>query len=342
MNDIIPELNKKPGVCYACTDDGLELPVIDITHPAFALDTDAIDLEAMITAFVAGMERSTKTPMALMRAAAANSILVRGMLESADTYTTGLVTYLHKLGPDNLGDGYAGALDRKWAAGLTPLTFRWRMRDLARLMSDHLAPLLATRPGAPLDLVNIGGGPAPDSFNALLLLAKRPGALLNRRRIRIHVLDLDPHGPSFGARAVEALRARGGPLAGLDVTLQGIDYDWTDVAGLIDLLDRLKSEPGLVALSSEGALFEYAPDEDIVANLEVMNDALPPDAIVAGPVVRDSATLDPRLRFSEHVPGRPAIRYMGLAHLRDLARQAGWTVTRTLDGPMHQVFALTR
>ena len=32
----IPEQNKKPGVCYAVTDDGLELPVIDITHPAFA------------------------------------------------------------------------------------------------------------------------------------------------------------------------------------------------------------------------------------------------------------------------------------------------------------------
>lgn len=342
MNDIIPELNKKPGVCYACTDDGLELPVIDITHPAFALDPQAIDLEAMITTFVAGLERSAKTPVALMRAAAANSILVRGMLESANTYTTGLVTYLHKLGPDNLGEGYAGPLDRQWAAGLTPLTFRWRMRDLARLLSDHLAPLLAQRQGAPLDLVNIGGGPAPDSFNALLLLAKHPGALLKGRRIRIHVLDLDEHGPSFGARAVEALRASGGPLAGLDVALHGTNYDWTDVTGLQDLLSRLKTEPGLVALSSEGALFEYATDDAIVANLEIMNAALPAGAIVAGPVVRDAATLDPRLRFSEHVPGRPAIRYMGLAHLKDLARRAGWTVTRTLDGPMHQVFALTR
>jgi len=29
----VPELNKKPGVCYAVTDDGLDLPVIDLTHP---------------------------------------------------------------------------------------------------------------------------------------------------------------------------------------------------------------------------------------------------------------------------------------------------------------------
>ena len=30
----IPEQHKKPGVCYAVTDGGLELPVIDITNPA--------------------------------------------------------------------------------------------------------------------------------------------------------------------------------------------------------------------------------------------------------------------------------------------------------------------
>ncbi len=31
----IPEKNKKPGVCYTITDDGLELPVIDVTNPVF-------------------------------------------------------------------------------------------------------------------------------------------------------------------------------------------------------------------------------------------------------------------------------------------------------------------
>ncbi len=28
----------KPGLVYAATDEGLELPVIDVTHPAFALN----------------------------------------------------------------------------------------------------------------------------------------------------------------------------------------------------------------------------------------------------------------------------------------------------------------
>ncbi len=178
MTASVPELHKKPGVSYAFTDDGLELPVIDITHPAFELHTDPINLDSLIDAFIAGLERGAKTPAAVMQAAAQRSILLRGMLESADTYTTGVMTYLHKLGPENLGDGYATPVDRQWAAGLTPLTFRWRMRDVARLLAEGLAPQLLEQPGAPLDLINIGGGPGADSFNALLLLAQRDVGLL--------------------------------------------------------------------------------------------------------------------------------------------------------------------
>ncbi|HRF48252.1 MAG TPA: hypothetical protein PLC98_11560 [Anaerolineales bacterium] len=342
MNDLIPERNKRTGVCYALTDDGLELPVVDITHPAFAVNFEAIDLDELIDSFVASLERSARTPAEMMRAVAAKSILIRGMLESADTYTTGLVTYLHKLGPENLGEGYATPIDRQWATGLTPLTFRWRMRDIAHLLSDHLSPLLEARPGVPLDLINIGGGPAADSFNALLVMAGRSRQALAGRRIRIHVLDIDPHGPAFGARAVEALRADGAPLAGLDVALEARRYDWIDRAPLQALLEALRSDPGLLAVSSEGALFEYASDYDIVANLITLRDGAPVDTVVVGPVVRDAATLDPRLRASEHVAGRPAIRYLGLACLTRLAEQAGWSVAETRDGPMHQVFRLAR
>jgi hypothetical protein len=34
----VSELNKKDGVCYAATREGVELSVVDVTHPAFALD----------------------------------------------------------------------------------------------------------------------------------------------------------------------------------------------------------------------------------------------------------------------------------------------------------------
>ena len=111
----IPEMNKKAGVCYAVTDDGLELPVIDITHPAFAFEMDDAKLNALIDTFA----RSAAIPPAALQAAAQKSILVRGFVESSGTFTTGMMTYLNKLEPENLGDGYAGPLDRQWAASLT-------------------------------------------------------------------------------------------------------------------------------------------------------------------------------------------------------------------------------
>ena len=63
---------------------------------------------------------------------------------------------------------------------------------------------------------------------------------------------------------------------------------------------------------------------------------------MVGPVVREASTLDPRLRATEHVPGRPAIRYIGLDAFSQLTHAAGWAIARTLDGPMHQVVMLQK
>lgn len=63
---------------------------------------------------------------------------------------------------------------------------------------------------------------------------------------------------------------------------------------------------------------------------------------MAGPVVRDATTLDPRLVATEHVPGRPPIRYLGMARFAELAGRGGWRIARHLDGPMHQVVCLRK
>ena len=49
MEPRIPEKNKRAGLVYAVTDDGLELPVIDITHPAFACETTEAEISASPT-----------------------------------------------------------------------------------------------------------------------------------------------------------------------------------------------------------------------------------------------------------------------------------------------------
>ncbi|MBE0695323.1 MAG: hypothetical protein IH586_00195 [Anaerolineaceae bacterium] len=142
----IPESNKKPGICYAWTDanaeiPALELPVIDITHPAFAFQISDAELNRLIDGMIASTQRLASTPAPILEAIIQQSLLLRGMLvNSANTYTTGIMTYLNKLDSDNLGDGYAGPMDRQWAANLTPVTFRWRMRDVARLLASSLEP----------------------------------------------------------------------------------------------------------------------------------------------------------------------------------------------------------
>jgi hypothetical protein len=92
---------------------------------------------------------------------------------------------------------------------------RLRTQQVARLIADGVAAELAKAVAAPLHLINIAGGPAIDSLNALILLNKREASLL-RRPIVIHVLDLDDAGPFFGNNALTALKADSGPLAGLD------------------------------------------------------------------------------------------------------------------------------
>ena len=105
------------------------------------------------------------------------------------------------------------------------------MRDVARLLADGLAPALAAQPGAPVHLLNIGGGPATDSLNALILLQKEQPQQLAGRQIVIHVLDLDATGPHFGARALDALLAAGAPLHGMMAAFQHIPYDLDQARG---------------------------------------------------------------------------------------------------------------
>jgi hypothetical protein len=343
MIAVVPETHKQPGICYAIADDGLELPVIDVTQPAFACELSDEQLSAQIDRFVQSLQAAAALPPGAMAAMAQKSRLMQGLVAMGGaSYTSGMVTYLNKLGPDNLGEGYASPMDRQWAAGFTPLTFRWRMRDLARLLADGLAPALAARPDAPLLMVNIAGGPAADSWNALILLQKEHPDLLAGRRIRIYVLDVDAEGPDFGARALAALRAADGPLAGVDAAMEYIQYDWTQPQQLRILLRAIDAVQAVVAVSSEGGLFEYAADEQIVANLAVLAAETPADTIAAGPVVRDATTLDPRLVATEHVPGRPPIRYLGLTKFADLAARGGWQLATHLDGPMHQVVCLRK
>jgi hypothetical protein len=339
MDIKFPELNKRAGVHYAVTDDGAELPVIDVTHPAFRLDPTPEEMDRRTGQFLKTMRRMGRNPAflrkAIWRIMSRRSRLAAGLARSAGGVLDNMTTYLMKLGPANLPAGYATRTDREVAETLNPFCARLRLQYLAHLIADGLAPGLEARSGAALHLVDIAGGPASDSLNALIVLNKERPALLAGRAVHIHVLDPDAAGPSFGRRALAALTAPGGPLAGLDPAWEHRTYDW----GKPEPLERLLVEIGsgaVVSASSEGGLFEYGSDLDVGANLK----ALSRRAMVGqmcGTVLKDNDFV----RLAHASIGPASVSRSREAFIA-LAEGAGWRLDAERETPFNYAVRLRR
>jgi hypothetical protein len=317
---------KRPGVVYAPTLDGMELPVIDITHPAFALPEND-DFGDSLRAEYLRTEKRLFLPSFvlrfLLRRATKRSILARALDKPDAAFLSGLKTYVMKLGPCNLGPSF-NDVDRH-IAGSPPFTsMRLRLQQIATLTADALEGPLTSEPDRPLHLVNIGGGPAIDSINALLRLRKRRPQLLERLVV-IHVLDLDEAGPAFGKSALHALMEPGNPLYGKEITFLHRRYDWKQTEPLEALAQELSSDGVLVAATSEGALFEYADDYTVLANLRALRNIGSSLKIVACSVTRADATTNKMMAGSKFklVP-------RGETGVAILAGAAGFKVVRVL------------
>jgi hypothetical protein len=318
----------KPGVLYTTTPDGLELPVIDLTHPSFAIADDPASLAALTEQYKAAEEKNHKGPVFLRRlflkAGARQSQLLRALNEPSGSFLGGLTTYLMKLGAEHLPDGYNGTLDQRIAGSPHARFVRLRLQQCATMLADGIQPLLAASPEVPLHFINIGGGPAMDSINALLMLAKRQRSLLERP-VRIHVCDLDTKGPAFGTNALAALRSGGQPLAGLDIAFERTPYDWNNVAPLEQLLASIDGS-AILAASSEGALFEYGSDEAIIANLRTLHSRA---KFVAG-----SVTSNLPIRREQIKTMRFTLTPRGLEGFKPLAEKASYTIDRAEITPL--------
>jgi hypothetical protein len=336
----IPERNKKPGVSYAVTNDGVELPVIDVTHPEFALDLTERELAARREKFIGDLKRRAWMPGLARRMLFGlwlrKSVLWQGVVKGSDRFLSGMNTYLLKIGPDNLGSGYIGRGDRQIAGSYPVLSARLRLQETARMIAGGFTGLLADRPGASLHLLNIGGGHAADSLNSLMLARAGDARLLDRRRIFIHVLDLESDAPDFGRRALAALQGPGAPLHGLDVAFSYLRYNWKEAEALRAVIAGLEGGEKVVALSTEGALFEYGSDEDIISNLSVFRETSPWDSFAVGSVTRE------RREYGNLYPRRIPVIHRGLPTFGTLIRRAGWSIGKAVEGPFADVVRLVR
>ncbi len=324
MQSHLPAADSR-AIVFATTADGLRLPVIDVTHPAFAVADDPASLAARLDAFAAWDRRNSRTPgmvtWLLIRLAARRSPLLRKILASDNGYLDSITTYMLKLGSDHLPPGFDGPMDRKVAAAPHMALIRLRMQQIARLLAEALLAPLAAAPDAPLTLVNIAGGPALDSINALIMLAREHATLIHRP-IAIHVFDAQQDGPTFGARALLALTASEGPLHGLDVQFQHHAYDWNDTTPLARLLADLAAHGAIIAASSEGGLFEYGTDDAIVANLTAL-------ARAGVPVVAGSVTSSGEARKRMIAQTRFRLFARGLEGFAPLAERSGYAIAES-------------
>lgn len=326
------ERHKHPGVSYAVTDDGLELPVVDVTHPAFACELAADEQARLVERFLEEQRRFARMPAwlraGMLRFFLRGSRIARGLRQAEGTYLDSITTYLFKLGPKMLGS-YAVPVDRKILRSLPAISVRLRVRDMARFLADGLAPRLSGDARRPLCFINIAGGPAIDSINALILLRRERAELLQGRAISLCVLDGDARGPRFGARALAALLEPSSALHGLDVRFEHRQYDWRNTAELASALADAVQAEAIVAASSEGGLFEYGTDQDIAQNLQALAAAPSARTFMVGSVTRDDETIR-TLKLTSTAATKPR----GLARFTELAARAGWTVTRSVARPL--------
>src|SRR5271165_2470714 len=313
-------------VVYATTSEGVKLAVIDVTNPTFTVGATDAELAAMAEQYILEAGRQHEIPEAL-REALRNSMLGRGLMAASGTFVDGMSTYLLKLGPENLGEG-ATPIDQRSAASFPAFTARLRLQDMARLLADGLAMTSTVDPRRRVCLVNIGGGPGADSWNALISLPNVRAELLADREIEIAVMDLDERGPAFGSRALDALRAAGAPLSGLNIRFRHFGYEWSRPERLHDALEELRASDAACGISSEGALFEYGSDDEIASNLRVLHAGTTRDSIVVGSVTREGRPVRASL-----IASRVATRPRTIEAFRALAEQSGWIVQLVIERP---------
>lgn len=243
-----------------------------------------------------------------------------------------------KLGPELVGGGVKRFMDRKVAEGFVAMTVRMRLRDICRIQAEALIPKLRNSTGKNLCFINIAGGSASDSINTLLLVQEKEPALLKERKIEIDVLDLDTFGPSFAGRSIESLREPGGRFHGLDVSFRFIQYDWKDASKLVDLL--LERKDWIQVCESEGGLFEYGTDEEIIYNLKAMSNEASDEVIIAGDVVLDMEKVNPA--FPAMLKGSSnMIRFIGIDGLKKILERTSWKIDGIVEeNPTYVVFTL--
>jgi hypothetical protein len=345
-NHLFNGKKKIDGLSYAVMANGLELPVLDITHPLFET---AIN-EKKLAKFLKNVEKEgekraenfQKIPPFIKRFFIKRSFIMADLLAEKrdDNFLSGLSTLLLKMGPELIGGGRKRFFDRLSSKGIGGMVLRMRLKEIAGCQAELLFPKLRDTPGKDICFINIAGGTSCDSINTLLLILKKEASLLKNRKIEINVLDIDPAGPDFAERSIMALQTGNGKFRDLHLIFRYIPYNWN----VTDELDKLLSErkEWIKICASEGGLFEYCEDEIIIRNLITLYENTQEDMIVSGSIMRDVETIDAGARAAMKLTQIKA-RMLGINGLQKLVEKTKWKLERLIDtNPRYIVFSLKK
>ena len=339
--------NKVPGLSYAFTLNGIELPVLDISHPYFITGIDENRLKKMIPYVEKNAEKNAekfnRMPVFIRNFLSKRSFAMAELLqgEKGGAFATGISTLMMKLGPRLIGKGRKRFWDRQINKGFGPLVIRMRARDISKCMAEAIIQLL-NRPGEEdICFINIAGGAASDSINALFLILDQAPALLKKRKIEINVLDIDAYGPAFADRCIAALKAPGGKFNELDISFRHIHYDWNNTGRLEELLSERKD--WLQICSSEGGLFEYGSDEVIIQNLDTLYNKAAQEIVIAGTLLHDINTVDAGIKAALKISTSIKPRFLGINGLKSIIEHNRWKLEKLIEGnPRYVVFSLKK
>ncbi len=345
--ELFPVKSKIPGLSYAFTLNGVELPVLDITHPYFVSCTDEKILNKLLPYVQKNAEKNAekfnKIPAFIKRFFIKHSFAMAELVEVKDqkAFASGITTLMIKLGPKLIGKGKKRFLDRQVNKGFGSLVIRMRARDISNCQAEALMPLLIESPGKDICFINIAGGSASDNINALFLIQKENPALLKDRKIEINVLDIDTFGPAFAERSITALKAPGGRFNGLNISFRHIHYDWNNTEKLAELLSERKE--WLQVCSSEGGLFEYCSDEVIIRNLDTLYSHSNDKTIIAGTLLQDVKEIDAGMVAALKISTNMAPRLLGINGLKNILKDNKWKIGTIIEGnPRYLVFSLIK
>ena len=338
--------NKQPGLSYAFTGNGVELPVLDITHPLFISSIDEVKLKELLKKAEKNAEETAEKfnnmPAYITRFLAKRSFTMAELLQHKgdNVFLSGVSTLMLKLGPGLIGIGRKRFLDRLASRGIGGMVLRMRVRDLSKCQATALIPILRKSPDKNLCMINIAGGAASDTINTLFLILQEDPLLLKNRKIEIYVLDIDSFGPAFAAECFSVLKSPARQFNNLNISFRHIQYDWNNTLFLNKLLSERKD--WLIACSSEGGLFEYCSDEVIDKNLDTLFNNSNSEIIMTGSLLHDIENVDAGIIAALKISTGIKPRFLGLNGLKNICRD-NWTIDSIIEGnPRYLVFCLKK